>query len=371
MTAAEAAVQTALRHATARLADLFQPGQRLVVAYSGGQDSSCLLHALRQHRGLDLVAAHVDHGLRPDSAASGARAVDLAEAIGVHPEVRRVDVAAYRAGLPRWSVQQAARAARYQVLAAVVQEVGGAALLVAHTADDQAETVLMNLLRGTGLAGLAGMRLDEVINPRRLGPPVPDLSGLPERLRVARPLLTVERSTTQAYCDAVGLTVVEDTSNAARAYTRNRVRLDLLPLLEQFNPAVRSLLVRTADLVAEDNAFLESLVDADYTRLAREHLPEEIEVSLEPWRGLHRAMQRRLLRHALAHLLDTEPLVDVPAGPIEDALDLVQSSRAPRAYHLPYGIELCIGTDAFVLRLHGRARRRTRANTWGSSDPRV
>jgi tRNA(Ile)-lysidine synthase len=341
------------------------------VGFSGGQDSTCLLHALRQHAELDLVAAHVDHGLRADSAASAARVVELAHAMGVPTELRRVDVAAYRAGLPRWSIQQAARAARYQALAAMVEHVGGAALLVAHTADDQAETVLLNLLRGTGLPGLAGMRLDESLQPHRLGPVVPGWIGIPKHVRVVRPLLNVERVTTQAYCANAGLTLVEDPSNTARVYTRNRVRLDLLPLLEQFNPAVRSLLARTADLVYEDNAFLEAAAAASYTQLAREQPPGEIAFSLEPWRGLHRAIQRRLLRYALARLLDTDALVDVPAAPIEDALDLVQSGRGSGAYHLPYGIELCLGGGAFVLRLHGRARRRKRANTWGWCDPCV
>src|SRR5438552_1202652 len=159
---ADEEVRRALRVAARRLPDLFAPGARLVVGFSGGQDSTCLLHALSRPRlKLDVVAAHVDHALRPDSA----------------------------------------------------------------------ETVLLNLLRGAGLAGLAGMPLDETIEPRRLGPPLTEISAdfQTHPLRLARPLLRVTRPATLAYCAEFGLPVIEDLSNLSRSYTRNRVRLDLLP----------------------------------------------------------------------------------------------------------------------------------------------
>ena len=229
------AVADGLRHASARLPDLLAPGHRLVVGYSGGQDSTCLLHALAQ-RGLEVVAAHVDHGLRPESAAQAQQVAALAQQFGVRCEVRRIDLAAYQA-LTGWGIQQAARAARYQVLAAIAADVQAEALLVAHTADDQAETVLLNLLRGAGLKGLSGMRLDEQLDPRQLGPALVESAPL----RVARPLLRVSRATTLAYCQEVGLDHVEDPSNLSGAYTRNRVRLELLPLLERFNPGVRGI----------------------------------------------------------------------------------------------------------------------------------
>src|ERR687887_846516 len=110
---ARSAIATALRHAAARLPDLLVPGRRLVVAYSGGQDSTCLLHALAE-RGLDVVAVHIDHSLRADSAAAAGRVTEIAASLHVPVRVARVDVPAYRAvAPPGWSVQQAARAARY------------------------------------------------------------------------------------------------------------------------------------------------------------------------------------------------------------------------------------------------------------------
>lgn len=375
---AQGEVRRALRLAARRLPDLFAPGTRLVVGFSGGQDSTCLLHALSRPRlKLDVVAAHVDHALRPDSAETAQEVARAAEALGVRCEVRRVDVPAYRRALPGWSIQPAARAARYRVLVSVAQQTDAKAVLVAHTADDQAETVLLNLLRGAGLAGLSGMPLDESIEPSRLGPPLTEISADLQTgpLRLARPLLGVTRPTTLAYCAELDLPIIEDLSNLSRSYTRNRVRLDLLPALEQFNPGIRGVLARTADLAAEDAAALDSIVAQLHASLARSASlprspqPRVIEYDLRLWCVQPRALQRRLLRHGLESLLGT--LVDVRASPIEDALDVLQSGTPTQTYHLPYGVELCIGSSTFLLRLYGRARRPTRPNTWDLEVPRV
>jgi len=369
---ADEEVRRALRVPARRLPDLFAPGTRLVVGFSGGQDSTCLLHALSRPRlKLDVVAAHVDHALRPDSAETAQEVARAAAALGLRCELRRVDVAAYRRGLPGWSIQQAARAARYRALTSVARQLEAKAVLVAHTADDQAETVLLNLLRGAGLAGLAGMPLDETIEPRRLGPPLTEISAdlQTHPLRLARPLLRVTRPATLAYCAEFGLPVIEDLSNLSRSYTRNRVRLDLLPALDQFNPGIRGVLARTADLAAEDADALESIVAELHTSLARTPQAGIVEYDLRLWRTQPRALQRRLLRHGLESLLGG--LVDVRASPIEDALDVVQSGTPAQTYHLPNGVELCIGSSTFLLRLHGRARRPTRPNTWDVEVPRV
>jgi tRNA(Ile)-lysidine synthase len=314
----------------------------LLVAFSGGQDSTCLLHALaHSHRRLELIAIHVDHGLRANSADDAARVVALGESIGVHTTVVRVAVRR------RGSVQQAARMARYAALTEATHQHEAKAILVAHTADDQAETVLLNLLRGTGSLGLAAMRMQEQRG----------------NMRVVRPLLRVPRSTTLAYCHYFGLQLVEDASNRSRAYTRNRVRLDLLPLLEQFNPAVRGVLARTADLAVDDNAVLERLAHDVLAKFGRiDAFP------LETFRAQPRALQRRVVRAQLEALVGG--LADVSDAPIEDALDLLQTGEANQTYHLPYGVELCIGTESFILRPDGRARPRQQKSL-GVTGPRV
>jgi tRNA(Ile)-lysidine synthase len=357
-----------LRAALTRLG--LTPNDTVVVGFSGGQDSTCLLHALLAlHKRPSVVAAHIDHALRDDSAASAAQAADLARSMGVEAQVMRVDVASYKQQRASWSIQHAARAARYQALAAVVAERYASALLTAHTADDQAETLLLNLLRGTGLAGLAGMRLDEQLEVARLGPPLTLQAAIPAQLRLARPLLSVARSTTRAYCEELGLVIVEDASNASRAYTRNRVRLDLLPALERFNPAIRTVLARTADLAEEDLDALNTIVVSLYATVCRRQSEHEVELDLAAWRRQPRALQRRLLRHALEQVVGD--LVDVKAGPIEDALELMRSGHRGQAYHLPYGAELCLSDQHAILRRYGRARRRNLDITLGSEAPRV
>jgi tRNA(Ile)-lysidine synthase len=129
------------------------------------------------------------------------------------------------------------------------------------------------------------------------------------------------------------------------------VRLDLLPVLEQFNPAIRSVLARTADLAAEDLAALDALVAQLQTSLGSEH-----EYNLRQFRAQPRALQRRLLRQRLEELIGRT--IDVHDAPIEDALDLLQSAHPQQTYHLPYGVELHVGSDSFVLRLNGQARHR-------------
>jgi tRNA(Ile)-lysidine synthase len=355
MSSAAAAVFEALRAFRRRTPDLFERGSRLVVAFSGGQDSTCLLHALcTLQADLDIVAAHIDHGLRAESAAAAERARELGVSIGARMVVRGVDVAAYR---HQRSVQDAARAARLEALASIVSEEGAGALLVAHTADDQAETVLLHLLRGSGLRGLSGMSADEAF-------------AASQPVRVARPLLKVARATTLAYCVENGLRIVEDPSNQARTYTRNRVRLDLLPMLEQFNPAIREVLVRTAETVADDVAVLDEIVSTLHRELERPAGPDVVAYDLLGVRAQPSALQRRLLRHGLGRLLGT--LDDIHAAPIEDALQLVRSGRAGQAYHLPYGVELVIGPVNVELRRYGAAQRRsTSRNIWGYGGPRV
>ena len=222
---------------------------------------------------------------------------------------------------------------------------------------------MLHLLRGAGMTGMAGMRVDETIRPARLGPLLPEFDALPDAVRLVRPLLRVPRSTTLAYCNEAGLAIIEDASNQSRAYTRNRVRLDLMPILAGFNPAIRTVLARTADLVAEEVAVLDALVDELHARLAHAPAADVLEYELSLWHAQPRALQRRLLRRGLEALVGG--LVDVRAAPVEDALDVLQSDVPARTYHLPYGVELCILRTTFVLRLHGAARARGSQKTRG------
>jgi len=219
-----------------RLVGLEGVAAPVIVACSGGADSLTLL-AVACDLALDPIAVHVDHGLRDGSAAEGDLVAAAAETLGARAEARRVDVA------PGANLEARARDARYAALAAAAAAHDARAVLVGHTADDQAETVLLALLRGSGSAGLAGMAV------RR---------GL-----VVRPLLRVRRAETEACCRALGLDPVRDPTNDDRAFRRAWIRHEVLPLLEA--GAARDLvpvLTRQAEVLREESDYLDALARA-------------------------------------------------------------------------------------------------------------
>jgi len=221
---------------------------KFVVAVSGGQDSLALLDALHALRGdlvRELVCAHFDHRLRGVASRADAEFVkSLCDSYGVECVLGAADPEVPLA------TEEKARDARYAFLAGVAGRAGTDAVALGHTASDQAETVLLNLMRGTGLTGLAAMRPES----RRV------IDGA--SLRLIRPLLSVSRADTLAYCEAVDLVPRVDVSNDSERFTRNRVRSSLVPLMRTFNPRVEDSLVRLATNAAQALDHIEAETDA-------------------------------------------------------------------------------------------------------------
>jgi tRNA(Ile)-lysidine synthase len=283
-------------------------------------------------RGLRLVAAHLDHGLRPDSPEDADFCRSLCGRLEVPLHAAAADVSA-RARRERGGLEQAARRERYAFLLRVREETGAAAIAVAHTRDDQAETFLMRLLRGAGATGLGGMR-------PRVG-------------HVIRPLLGVSREEVLAHLRDRGLGWREDPTNRDLRYLRNRVRHELLPYLEaRFNPALREGLARTAGLLAEDAAHLRREADALLERIAR---AEGARVVLDPsaLADASPAVARVAVRQALRR---AGGLARVRAVHVERILALARSKDSVRRrLPLPGGREvryrqgeLCLGPRAAV-----------------------
>ena len=222
---------------------------RVIVAVSGGADSTALLLALHElsesnHLDLRIVVAHLDHGLRGKAGASDARAVKrLAERLGAAVKLGRKPVKALAQNSGD-NLEQAARRARYDFLAKAAEQDEASLVLTGHTLDDQAETVLLRLLRGSGAEGLGGIE------------PVRTLAPGSETLLV-RPLVSwARRSQTEAYCSERGVAFNLDQMNFDERFSRVRVRHQLLPLMETFNPRVVESLARTAELLRADAAVL-------------------------------------------------------------------------------------------------------------------
>ncbi len=197
---------------------LFTPGESVLLGVSGGADSVCLTEvmcALAEELGIRLMVVHVDHGIRESAGRDAAFVRAMAERRGLPFYLKEADVPALRAEW-RCSMEDAARRARYDAFDQVMKETGAEKLALAHHRDDQAETLLLHLCRGAGLRGMAGMA--------------------PIRGEIVRPLLYVSRSEITAYLAEKGLSHVEDETNASDAYTRNRVRRHLIPLMEEIHP---------------------------------------------------------------------------------------------------------------------------------------
>jgi tRNA(Ile)-lysidine synthase len=221
----------------------------LLAAISGGADSTALLlalHSISQRSGTALLAAHFDHHLRPGSAQDADAVARLCASLGVPPALGGSDVRA-RARRTGASLETAARDARYDFLAREARRTCAQGVATGHTTDDQAETVLLHLVRGSGARGLAGMKPATERSGRR---------GVP-RLTVMRPMLHVRHADAVAYCEARGVEPLSDPSNEDLRHSRNLVRHEVIPLLERLNPHAAEAIARLAGLMADDIAALE------------------------------------------------------------------------------------------------------------------
>jgi len=222
--------------------EMLPEGSRVLCACSGGADSVCLLQLLRETEGISVVCAHFNHRLRgKESDRDEAFVRGLCRVLDVECVVGAGDVADYAAS-HGMGIEEAARTLRYDFLEKAAEEAGCSRIATAHNAEDNAETVLMNLIRGSGLKGLTGI------------PPV--------RGKIIRPLLTVTRGEIEQYLEAKGLASVEDSSNSSDDYTRNRIRHHVLPLLREQNVAAVENIAAAAELLRKDEEYLSAQAES-------------------------------------------------------------------------------------------------------------
>jgi tRNA(Ile)-lysidine synthase len=324
----------------------------VVVGVSGGADSVCLLHVLakwRKRLGIKLHIAHLNHQLRGTESEADAEYVsNLAGSLGIPSTIERQDVAAYRAER-NCSIEEAARELRYAFLARVARKVGARRIAIGHTRDDQVETILMHILRGTGITGLCGLApcspmmydsqgISSPASSSSLRDHPSSLRAKRSNLLVIRPLLDITRAETASYCQEHQLEPRIDSSNLSPSFFRNRLRLHLLPLLRQYNPSIDQALLRLADIAKEDNAFIEQQASGLWDEVARQE-NNTIYLNKKQVAGLPIALQRQLLRAAVTRLAGD--VRDIEASHIEAARSLLNKPASKRI-PLPHGL-ICHG----------------------------
>ncbi len=312
-------------------------GQRqLLVAVSGGPDSVCLLHILvrlREKLKVELHVAHLDHKLRgAESDADAQYVAQLAYQLGIPATVEARNVKDYQARR-RTSLEEAAREVRYTFLAEVAKSLGTECVAVGHTRDDNIETILMHLIRGTGTRGLRGLQ------------PSSQWQSPENSLTIIRPLLQLSRQETADYCHRYELEPRIDASNLSLPPLRNRIRHQLLPLLRSYNPGIAEALLRTARIAGDDLAFLDKEGSRLLASIAQRQ-GEAFVLDKEEFLELPAGLQRHLLRETIKGLLGS--LKDIEARHIEEIMAAL-SKPAGKRLSLPGGLVFIIEYNRYLL----------------------
>lgn len=314
---------------TVRKYSMLSGGERVLTGLSGGPDSVALLHVLDELKdtfNLTLHALYINHGLRPEEIPDEIELCrDLAESLGITFKVEEAGVKALseRDGL---SIQEAARRLRYGAFEEYAHKMEADRIATGHHADDQAETVIMRLLRGSGPKGLSGI------------PPV--------RGRIIRPLIESERVEIIDYLKKNGFRYMVDTSNLKMKYQRNRMRQEILPLLREYNPNLTGTLCRTADIHREENKYLEVKVTESLMRVISRKGEESAELFLSPLQN----MDKVILRRALMRIVEeTRGLRGVGLEHIERIINLIFTGSSGSRVQLPGGIRAVKGYSTLTI----------------------
>lgn len=308
--------------------------QPVLLGVSGGSDSLALMYGLASLN-FDLIIAHVDHGLRPESRQEAEFVEGLAESLGFPFFSQRIEVekVAEREGQ---SIEEAARIVRYRFLFDQARRHACQAVAVAHHADDQVETVLMHFLRGAALPGLTGMAYRRMM-------PLWD----PE-IPLVRPLLGIWREEIDAYVEGMGLTPCVDLSNLDTTYHRNRIRHMMIPELETYNPQIKAVIWRMADVLRADAQDLDVLTEQAFADCLQGEDEEYVRLNIPKLLGLSTAVKRRVLRQAVTKL--RPDLRDVGFDAVARGVTFAEQSSSGSEIDLVARLNLAIIEDELIIK---------------------
>ncbi len=309
-------------------------GDAIIVGLSGGPDSVCMLHilsSLRQLYDIKLYAVHLNHMIRGEEADRDEQfARKFSNQLGVPFISRSVDVPAY-AREHQMSEEEAGRYQRYRLFEEIAKKVGAKRIAIAHNMNDQAETVIMHFLRGSGISGLGGIK--------------------PVRAECyIRPLLYCTREEIEDYCSAQGLNPMHDSTNNKDIYARNKLRLEFIPYIkENFNPNIIECISKASDLARQDDDYLNSRALIEMEKLKRKD-----GLSLSEFNLLHVSIKRRIIRLAIEKVKGG--LNNIESKHIEDCIDIISKGRTGKYISLPNEIICRIQYDSFQILKKGKTK---------------
>jgi len=299
--------------------NMLQKGDKIIAALSGGADSVALLDVLCQLKdrySLEIYAVHVHHGIRGDEADADCDfCIKLCKKMGVELFIKQYDIPELAKELGM-SEEEAGRHARYEAFDEMCVLLGADKIAVAHNMNDDAETVIMRLCRGTGMKGLCGIS--------------------PVRDNIIRPLINVSREEIEGYLEERNIPFRTDSTNNEDDYTRNRIRHNILPVLEsEVNKGSVINIAKTAEMLAEEDDFIESYANECYEKCLLSQGEEKIEMDAEKFSSLHSAVRKRVARIAFEKLAGR--MKDVTQMHIDSIIDIFLGETG-RKFNLPYGI---------------------------------
>jgi len=287
----------------------------VLVALSGGPDSVCLLRILsllKDELEIGITALYIDHGLRPcETPFEMDFCKKFCDSLGIPLIIKSIDVVSF-AQSKKISKQEAARELRYKVFYETAYEGGADKIALGHNADDQAETVLIRLIRGAGPLGLSGI------------PPV--------RQKIIRPLIEIERTEIEAFLDSNGTSFVMDSSNLTDRYTRNRIRHLIMPEIKKINPEAVKSILRTAEIYRSEEKYFDIIVAKSMMKMISRKNEQSIELFIAPMEILDPVILRRILRRAIN---ETKGLRGITFVHIEDIIQLIRTGKSGDRLYLP------------------------------------
>ncbi|MFZ5987987.1 MAG: tRNA lysidine(34) synthetase TilS [Bacillota bacterium] len=297
-------------------------GDSILAGVSGGPDSVCLLHilsSLREDMNIKVFAVHVNHMLRGAESDEDEKYVkDLCAKLSIPLKTEHIDIkkSAKERGL---SLEEAGREERYRLFGSMADNIGADKIAVAHNKNDQAETILMNIIRGTGLDGLKGM--DYI------------------RGRIIRPLLDIKREEIENYCNVHRLNPRIDSSNLETVYTRNKIRLEVIPYINKlFDADIVHSISKMSELIKSDSDFIEQNMEELYNKAVKKIDDGEITLNLSVLSRYHMAAKRRVIRNSIKEVKGN--IKGIENIHIENINDLIEGGKVGSELHLPGGIRV-------------------------------